>query len=70
MPYSEDEMNEIKQEINDRLSVYNGNYTVDVHDITKAVQRLKLGKSDGHEGLNSDHIINGPHLLIVLITCF
>ena len=27
-----------------------------------------LGKSDGEEGLSSDHIINGPRLLYVLLT--
>ncbi len=34
----------------------------------KAIDRLKLGKSDWEEGLNSDHIFSGPHLLIVLLT--
>ena len=34
----------------------------------KGVRRLKLGKSDGDEGLSSDHIINGPRLLYVLLT--
>ncbi len=34
----------------------------------KSVKRLKLGKSDGEEGLSSDHIINGLHLLTVLLT--
>ncbi len=31
-------------------------------------KRFKLGKSDGEEGLSSDHIINGPKLLTVLLT--
>ncbi len=39
-----------------------------VNDVEKSVKRLKLGKSDGEEGLSSDHIINGPHLLTVLLT--
>ena len=34
----------------------------------KAVQRIKQAKSSGEEGLNSDHIINGPHILFVLLT--
>ena len=28
----------------------------------------KLGKSDGEEGLNSNHIIHGPKILFVLLT--
>ena len=39
-----------------------------VDDTVKGVRRLKLGKSDGEEGLSSDHIINGPILLYVLLT--
>ena len=39
-----------------------------VDDTVKGVRRLKLGKSDGEEGLSSDHIINGPRLLYVLLT--
>ncbi len=44
-------------------------YKVDIHDVIKAVHRLKDGEFDSEEGLNSEHIINGPHLLIVLLTC-
>ena len=29
---------------------------------------MKLGKSDGEEGLNSDHIIHGPRILYLLLT--
>ncbi len=32
-------------------------YNVDVHDVINAVHRLKNGKSNGEEGLYSDHII-------------
>ncbi len=39
-----------------------------VDDVAKSVNRLKLGKSDGEEGLSSDHIINGAHMLTVLLT--
>ena len=31
------------------------------------VQRLKLGKWDGEEGLNCNHIIHGPKILFVLL---
>ena len=33
-----------------------------------SVQQLKLGKSDGEEGLNSEHIKHGPRILYVLLT--
>ncbi len=69
VPYSEDDMHSIKQEINDRLNMSNEIYKLDVHDVSKAVHRLKHGNFDGEECLNSDHIINGPHLLTVLLTC-
>ncbi len=62
-------MHSIKQEINDRLNMRNEIYKVNVHDVIKAVYKLKHGKFDGEEGLNSEYIINGPHLLTVLLTC-
>ncbi len=43
-------------------------YKLSVDDVEKSVKRLKLGKSDGEESLSSDHIINGPHLLTILLT--
>ncbi len=56
-------MEGIYHEINDRLSENINIYKLIVDDVEKSVKRLKLGKSDGEEGLSSDHIINGPHLL-------
>ncbi len=67
--YSEDDMHSIKQEINDRLNISNEIYKVDFHDMIKAVHKLKDGKFDGKQGLNSEHIINGPHLLIIINMC-
>ena len=37
-------------------------------DIIEGVQRQKLAKSDGEDGLNSDHIIHGLRMLYVLLT--
>ncbi len=34
------------------------NYSVNVHDVVKAINHLKYGKSDGEEGLWSDHLIH------------
>ncbi len=61
-------MDGICHEINGRLSEYINIYKLSVDDVEKSVKRLELGKSDGEEGLSSDHIINGPHLLTVLLT--
>ncbi len=36
-------------------------YTISEHDVTNAVLHPKKGKTDGHEGLCSDNIINAPH---------
>ena len=40
---------------------------ISVDEFIEDVQRLKLGKSDGEEGLNSNHIIHGPKILFVLL---
>jgi hypothetical protein len=39
-----------------------------VYDVVKGIQHLQTGKSDGAEGLMSDHLIYAPHSLSVLIT--
>ena len=56
-------MNSIDAEIKEH-----GVYNISVEDIIEGVQRLKLGKSKGEEGLNSDHVIHGPRILYVLLT--
>ena len=72
VPYDNNRMSKIQQEINERLNLSKGmDYCITVDDIIKAVNKLISGKSDGEEGLNSDHIINhGPHLLHVILTNF
>ena len=55
---------EINHRVKDGVTAYN----ICVDDTVKGVRRLKLGKSDGEEGLSSDHILNGPILLYVLLT--
>ncbi len=54
--------------IKPNLNVDNCIYNLSVNDVKNVIDRLKLDKSEGEEGLNSNHIINGPHLLIVLPT--
>ncbi len=63
-------MNDIKNEINNKMSEHcNISYGISVADVFNSLQRLKMGKSGGVEGLFSDHIIiHGPHLLLQLLT--
>ena len=68
VPSDNGEMISIDTEINNRVKDGVTAYNICVDDTVKGVRRLKLGKSDGEEGLSSDHIINGPRLLYVLLT--
>ena len=67
MSYDVDEMNVINTEINKQIKE-NVAYNISVDEVTEGVQRLKLVKSDGEEGLNSNHIIHGPKIFFVLLT--
>ena len=55
-PIDNGEMISIDTEINDRVKDGVTAYNVCVDDTVKGVRRLKLGKSDGEEGLSSDHL--------------
>ena len=64
--YDVDEMNVINTEINKQIKA-NVAYDISVDEVIEGVQRLKLGKSDGEEDLNANHIIHGPKILFVLL---
>ncbi len=69
VPYDSSELDLILQEIYSRLkTVENSLYTISFDDVNKAIIRLKRGKSDGEEGLNTDHIINGTDKLYMFLT--
>ena len=69
VPYNVSDMNEIHEDIINRIQQdKNGVYTVSVEEVCTAVKQLKHGKSDGEEGLQSDHIIYAPHQFKVLLT--
>ena len=68
VPSDNGEMISIDTEIDIRMKDGVTAYMICVDDTIKGVRRLKLGKSDGEEGLSSDHIINGPRVLYVLLT--
>ncbi len=60
VPYDQSEINDIKYIIDAKLqNDVHQNYSVNVHDVVKATNHLKYGKSDGEEGLWSDHLIHG-----------
>ena len=59
----------IEREIMSRVQKCNDeSYNITVHDVMNAVNHLKDGKSDGYEGLSSDHFIHGNRQLYVLLS--
>ena len=68
--YNVQEVEDLKREIDAELNhQLNSDFVIYINDVEEAIANLKLGKSDGEEGLVSDHFINGTMLLQVLITC-
>ena len=61
---NEDEMSKNKSIIDTEVNVCNTVYIITVADVTNAVTHLKTSKSDGSEGLKSDHFINGTTTLL------
>ena len=68
VPFDHTEMHHIVNEINARLVGENCMYEIELNDVKTAIAHIKLGKSDGEEGLNSDHIIQGSVLLQKYLT--
>ena len=65
----------IEREIMSRVQKCNNeSYNITVPDVMNAVTHLKDGKSDGYEGLSSDHFIHGNRQLYVFypfyLLCF
>ena len=69
VPYDTEEMKRIESEVLSRVQRgSDNNYCITVQDVLNAVTHLKLGKSDGSEGLFSDHFINGTRKLYVFLS--
>ncbi len=65
--YDQSEINDIKCMIDAKLqNDVHPNYSVNVHDVVKAIHHLKYRKSDGEEGLWSDHLIHDYNLYVML----
>ena len=62
-------MKRIEAEVMTRLQKCNDDsYNITVHDVMNAVTHLKIGKSDGSEGLSCDHFIHVNKKLYVLLS--
>ena len=69
VPYDTNHMKLIEREIMSRVQKCNyESYNIIVPDVINAVTHLKDGKSDGYEGLSSDHFIHGNRQLYVLLS--
>ena len=68
-PNDNTDMKRIEAEVMPRLQNCNDDsYNITVHDVINAVTYLKTSKSDGSEGLSSDHFIHGNRKLYVLLS--
>ncbi len=65
--YNKSDMENLSECVKASINV-NDKYTISMHDVTNAALHLQKGKTDGHEGLCSDNIINAPHSLFVILT--
>ena len=69
VPYDTNDMMLIERELMSRVQKCNDeSYNITVHDVMNAVTHLKDGKSDGYEGLSSDHFIHCNRYLYVLLS--
>ncbi len=64
--YNKSDMENLSECVKASINV-NDKYTISVH-VTNAVLHMKKDKTDGHEGLCSDNIINAPHSLFIILT--
>ena len=68
VPFDSDDMCAIKSEISSRIDKCSNGYSISTEDIVNAVTHLKCGKSDGAEGLYSDHFIHGTGRFYVILS--
>ena len=64
--FDHSKMRELYSDVNDRINCCSyGDHSHAISDssVDDAIKKLKIGKSDGYDGLTSDHIINGTPLL-------
>ena len=64
--FDHSEICELYSDVNDRINCCSyGDHSHAISDssVDHAIKKLKIGKSDGYDGLTSDYIINGTPLL-------
>lgn len=67
VPYDIGVIDVIKQKVNNMLESSNDKCYINIDNIVDAIKHLKCGKSGGQEGIFSNHIIYGTHLLNVML---
>ena len=65
VPSDIDDIRQVKDQIQSKLSSCNDRFTVTPEDVYKAVQQMKSGKHEGDSLLSSDCIINAPDSALV-----
>ena len=69
VPYDTSKMKSIESSVLSRiLNSSCSDYIITVTDVMNAIAHLKSGKSDGSEGLFSDHFIHGTHRFYVILS--
>ena len=67
VPYDTSEIKSIESSVLSRiLNSSCSDYIITVTDVMNAIAHLKSGKSDGSDGLFSDHFIQGTHCFFML----
>ena len=68
MPTNDIELDLINNVISERIYCMNSNYDyITPYVIKTCIMKLKTDKSDGSNGFNSNHLINGTHRLHVIL---
>lgn len=66
--YDENDMNELAKTLNARITDDTVQYHISYENVVAALSNIKRGKNDGYGMLYSDHFINGPSRLLVLLS--
>ena len=71
MPYSTQEMNDIRNLIDERITSadYSEDYRVESSEVTTAITRLNPNKNDGGRGLSTNHLKFASVELATHIAC-
>ena len=73
VPYDNVQMNDLLNDLEANISNHAHDplsdcHDVHVHDVVRAVKKLKAGKNDGHRGLFTNHVIHGSRKLSLYLS--